>query len=154
MPVVTLLIASAPAASQSWINFASSRISFVSPRLLLSKRTPHCHFLLRHIRLFNLKYIPDIILTHSVHWTKTLSKKTFNFFRRFKIAPLIVALPYHAYISQWRHLSASFLIGSLKKFLREYLLSLPQKNHQCCHGLFALSMGECYLRMLRWLFYA
>ncbi len=32
----------------------------ISPRLFVSKGTPPCHFLLRQIRLFHLKYIPFI----------------------------------------------------------------------------------------------
>ncbi len=52
--------------------FASSRIFCRIPKAACQQRDTPLLFLLRQIRLFNLKYIPYIILTHSVHLRITL----------------------------------------------------------------------------------
>ncbi len=93
---------------------------------------PHCHFFLRQVRLFSLACISCIILTHSVHWRKTL-------FDILTSAIVCITITHVSCISRW-HLPASSLSGSLLKSLGEYLPS-----RQYYHGLSVLSIEEAVI---------
>ena len=89
--------------------FASSRwVAFfaIPPRLLVSKGTSHCHFLLRRICLFHLKYIRYIIFdTFSPFKEKIIySKQPADFLTTTNVCIMR---------SRWRHLPVSSLIPGL-----------------------------------------
>lgn len=105
----------------------------IFPKLLVSKEISHCQCLLAQTRLFALEHIPHIILTHSVHLTKTYFDMLFRLFNYSAFVPNnhITMMTFAWEISYW--------------LLVEIFLGVPAhcsaKSRQCHHCLYVLSIG-------------